>query len=895
MASRRLNPKKHDTSSSNNSNNNNNNDNKKELRQEESRIGLFTLMFVDSDMERIWTRQHLPRHIAITTRYLFAASVFQGLFYWSDLLELDHDDSIHNIGLIRFALGGIPLLCCFLVATGLMVPTQMMIMWCNVLYGIPSLALFYWGRTKPSHWDSLFMIYGMCFFMLPKMSPLNFIYGFAGASMFSILYMYISSFNLSFQQWLLSSTFLLVVVTLFSYISYSSERVSRERWILRQRLQRERINLRIVASSIQDDMKRANEEVLFPIYGNQTDTQEKTLKLLSTKGGGVQHDKSGKNIEEYKDHDHMSASDIKSIQEKRIVLFFKGLAAWALCYGMGYTFDLVSSKSQAIIKINESEINSSAAFALLMHSMGFSVFLMYFTGQIRWLALNGVLGLTMLWIFNRSGMDNRWVVFSTHSVGYVLLAVVVIVMILVFGGVVLVWSHLIDFLKDVLIRYPEVKDGLSENKLLEQVLIRYISDIPKINSKLKSPHILEVYKDNNEYDNAGDAIYDSESRTTITVQPNSNNNSSKFKAKKSNSAKSTESTALTCKILEPRKPNCCFFCLKENQHFLIPACVGWSQVPKENVEGQEEGQNVKVINICTPYTEMAKMRDEMNKAASDALSEAQLIKEVNARLEVKAAEAISFASRLQARVNELETASIRAQVSNEAQLAAERRQREIDVQTIIAEHNHQLTELKRLFKAKMKKNTSNFSSPIVNMNKSANTLTSQKSHSTGDIEAPKNSQKIIKVKSQSQPSIKVPDVAFVTKKNNNNNSNNVQPVLDYFHGQSASDSSFQSVDTNDSNPMGDKFNHEDNSMNVNDAHDDRLWLSSTEYDEIEKLLYSALHNPFYLSYDDAVLSPTTSSTSLNPTNNISINSDQWGHHQHHNLHTEYNIWTNENQ
>jgi len=59
--------------------------------------------------------------------------------------------------------------------------------------------------------------------------------------------------------------------------------------------------------------------------------------------------------------------------------------------------------------------------------------------------------------------------------------------------------------------------------------------------------------------------------------------------------------------------------------------------------------------------------------------------------------------------------------------------------------------------------------------------------------------------------------------------------------------------------MGDKCNnHEDNSMNVNDVHDDRLWLSSTEYDEIEKLLYSALHNPFYLSYDDAILLQTFS-------------------------------------
>lgn len=96
------------------------------------------------------------------------------------------------------------------------------------------------------------------------------------------------------------------------------------------------------------------------------------------------------------------------------------------------------------------------------------------TGQIRWLALNGTVGLALMWMFNRSGMDSRWVVFSTHSVGYVLLAVVIVIMILVFGGVVLVWTHLIDFLKEILVRYPEVKNEISENKVLEQVLIRLV-------------------------------------------------------------------------------------------------------------------------------------------------------------------------------------------------------------------------------------------------------------------------------------------------------------------------------------------------------------------------------------------------------------------------------------
>jgi hypothetical protein len=472
-------------------------------------------------------------------------------------------------------------------------------------------------------------------------------------------------------------------------------------------------------------------------------------------------------------------------------------------------------------------------------------------------------------------------------------------MILVFGGVVLVWSHLIDFLKDVLIRYPEVKDGLSENKLLEQVLIRYISDIPKIKSKLSSSHILEVYKDHNECD-----IEDS-SRTTIAVQPSTNN---KMKLKKS--SKISNDNSLNHKILEPRKPNCCFFCLKEDQHFLITACLGWSQLPSPSTQQTSEDQGeikaAKVITICTPYTEMAKMRDDMNKAATDAAEEVVRIKDINTKLELKRAEAISIASKLQSKVNELETASIRAQITTETQLAAERRQRDIDVQSIIAEHNHQLTELKRLFKAKMKKNTNynnnnnnddnasnstnNYSNNSTNNNTNNNTtinnktscLSSQKVHnSTGDIEAPKTLQiqKNTKLKSQSQSNVNKDATLTTFKKNANNNTtnnktktntntNNVnntqQPILDYYHGQSASDNSFQSIDTNTTDG------------NIND---DRLWLSSTEYDEIERLL-SSLHNPFYLS----------SYEFDNDNSNKNHNSDN---NNHNNIEQQYS-WTHEN-
>ena len=130
----------------------------------------------------------------------------------------------------------------------------------NICYGLPTLAIYYLTRRDPSVWDCLYIVYGLSFFMLPKISPLNFIYGtsilmihfpckknrrkqlsfcnstkqyltisiqfvlfvagFAGAVLFTLLFIYISAFQLSLNEWLLSNTILLPVTSLFMYISY---------------------------------------------------------------------------------------------------------------------------------------------------------------------------------------------------------------------------------------------------------------------------------------------------------------------------------------------------------------------------------------------------------------------------------------------------------------------------------------------------------------------------------------------------------------------------------------------------------------------------------------------------------------------------------------------------
>lgn len=657
--------------------------NKKEIRQETADIRGFTLMFDDADVETKWNLSHLDRQRAITSRYLLCASIFQGLFFWSDLIE--HQASLKNntgmngsiiqMAYIRVVLGTLPLVACFLVSTGLLVPSQINIFWINICYGIPSLAIKYLMSPLPSHWDSLFLVYGLCFFTLPKISPLNFIFGFSGAVMFSVLYLYLSSFRLSIQEWILSNILLLFVVVLFCYISYSSERVSRERWLLRQRLKREKIDLRVVASSIHDDLARvSNDERPFPLdamhYRSNIvfSSRERALRFFSSIRG--------KAPPTQRPETSLSSNETSKSKNERIVLFFKGIAAWALCYGMGYTFDRASSNLSAA---SRSEINTSAAFALLMHSMGFSVFLLYVTGQLRWVALNGIVSLVMLRIFNRT-IDSDWVVFSTHTVGYVLLAVCIIVMFLVFGGVVLVWTQLIDFLKQILIKYPHVKEEILENKVLEHVLIDYIADMPSNHRILqdgshssKFLHIVDR-RDHDAINDASIQIGEGDYSTTNEVE----------KAKESHR---NHQKTIVC----GRKPNTCYFCLKPDPNHFIPACGAWAK-ENEALSSSSSRKASTGISMCTPYTTLALERDE-------ALNNMRILESSHYALQDKYQASVEQSYQLNQRLQESDH---KLQTLNQRlieTLNAEKKKHEAYIQDMISLHNSQISHLKKLNKS----------------------------------------------------------------------------------------------------------------------------------------------------------------------------------------------------
>jgi hypothetical protein len=650
------------------------------------------------------------------------------------------------------------LFACFLVATGLLVPTQSTIWWMNICYAIPTLSLFYFARAIPSHWDCLFLIYGLCFFMLPKISPLNFIFGIVGAAVLSVIFIYISSFRLSLQQWLLSTCILLMMTTLFGYMCYCSEKLSREKWLLHARLKREKINFRIVSSlSIQDDFNRTvseenpfhvNVNTVLPLPASTVSTISPTAansnssnplsyladavvgiansgrRRLSGSYGSTDSTSSSPNkdtgsndssdddtniiidsntlYEAYMQSNNSSstsssgndsladstvsaADEERMNKEKRMTKFYRGIFAWAICYSMAYAFDV-------------EEVNKSPAFALLMHTMGFSIFLVVLTQQIRWLALNGIVGLTMLWAFNQAGIRAEWVVFSTHSVGYIILFAVVVIMILVFGGVVFVWSHLLDFLKDILVKYPQVKTELSEDKILENLIVGFLAELPNTKSALlvHSKHVVHaedeergrdaVSKSSPSAASVGGAVTASVAHIAgkpAGITSSSNNKHNKKSAGNAlsvnlNGVPSVANPEQYCKpILSARRPNVCYFCYSPSPQLLIPACEGW----QNNNAGT--GANTSAssgnagggIKMCTPYTEAVNKKETALRKIDELHAQVERMK-------------IDFDAR-----------AAKITVEWKDTLAAEKRAHDAAIQSIITQHNQQLGEVKRLYRA----------------------------------------------------------------------------------------------------------------------------------------------------------------------------------------------------
>ena len=664
----------------------------KKVRLEQQQIRGLTLLFVNKKEEHAWNQLNSVRFRNLSIRYLFACSIFQGIFFWSDALESRNDErlkeSLFMRSMIRLVIAVIPTIFCFFISMHLVVPTQMNMFIQNIIYGVPTLFLYYESRKWYSHFDSLYLIYGLAFFVLPKISPLKFMYASCGALFMSFIFMYASAFHLDFEEWMLSNVLVTAIFTLMVYISYSSEKAARERYLLKDRLKREKISLRMVATSIQDDFTRtAKEERINSNLRRYEITQAMESGLAVAKNGfsAIRGGVSNAGSSSYFSTTQTSSKaqgnandntvDKKDLK-KNLVLFFKGLFGWAMVVMMSYSFDMVSHSGKSQI----SEVETSTAFVMLMHTSGFSVFLLYFTGQIRWLLFLWAFGLSVIFLFNESGLRRDKVIFGTHTIGYMLLFFVVVILVFIFGGIVLVWSNLVEFLKEILGKYPKVKSELSENKLLQQVLVSVISQLPEPEvGNENNGYALEVTtgggdeestvsrrSDWNSSSNKNNALTENEilefendmRKKTITSHGSGSVSSRKNKAKPKSgvtgtaqilpASSSPESLIMMGQYqnhdvinMSSSSDECnCSFCNKTSQ-YLLPVCSSWQHTHSHGSSGNSDNNLALLAGsreeaqapACTAYAALIADREHALQSKQTAVEECLLLLERNDRLE----------------------------------------------------------------------------------------------------------------------------------------------------------------------------------------------------------------------------------------------------------------------
>lgn len=154
----------------------------------------------------------------------------------------------------------------------------------------------------------------------------------------------------------------------------------------------------------------------------------------------------------------------------------------------------------------------------------------------------------------------------------------------------------------------------------------------------------------------------------------------------------TDCKSFGLRVIAAKRADSCFFCLKSRPQVLVPACIGW--LPHPETSPSDTG-----IPMCTPYTEMIRVRDEALAAAN--MAQLGMVEAVVKSDAAEAERSVACASmaKMQKRMGEMEAAMMQLVKSCDSQVSAEKKQRDADVQSIIAQHNLQLSELKRLHKA----------------------------------------------------------------------------------------------------------------------------------------------------------------------------------------------------
>uniref|UniRef100_K3WTT9 Uncharacterized protein n=1 Tax=Globisporangium ultimum (strain ATCC 200006 / CBS 805.95 / DAOM BR144) TaxID=431595 RepID=K3WTT9_GLOUD len=285
--------------------------------------------------------------------------------------------------------------------------------------------------------DALFVIFGLSFYTIPKITPLGFVSSTGGSWVTAILYAVLSFAVRPPERQaesILGFLYTAPVIGIFNTISYYSEYNSRERFVLRRRLSRERITLAVA----------------------------RTNTLVSPEG---------------------TDRFFKTLAHSNGPTFCIGVLLWGAFTTGGW----------ASLPDTLKFVDEETGWAWFSHCAGVTVFLLVMTRQLLWLFVVPVLGAVILWMMTLT-MPAEWIIFSAHSVGYGLLVASVIVAMGVFSWFVCAWKELVSFLTRSCFLYPQLQAGLeNEYPLLVKIVSEYTAgfDPEILSSRMPANRIMD--------------------------------------------------------------------------------------------------------------------------------------------------------------------------------------------------------------------------------------------------------------------------------------------------------------------------------------------------------------------------------------------------------------------
>ncbi|KAG7401759.1 hypothetical protein PHYBOEH_011048 [Phytophthora boehmeriae] len=215
------------------------------------RLNQFTLQFEDRALETSYQAGLHPRKKALWLRSLFPAAAFQILFALADGLDHPVENLLVTLP-ARVFLAMLQLAMFVLVRWDLVRAKEQTMLLVSVASGIPTLLLYALQRESLSHWDALYVTFGLSFYTIPKVTPLGYVSSFYGSWSTAAVYAaltFVMRPPLRRAESVLGVTFLVPMVWVFNTIAYYSEYNSRERFALRRRLRRESITLAVACTS----------------------------------------------------------------------------------------------------------------------------------------------------------------------------------------------------------------------------------------------------------------------------------------------------------------------------------------------------------------------------------------------------------------------------------------------------------------------------------------------------------------------------------------------------------------------------------------------------------------------------------------------------------------------